>query len=144
MTELSADTSPAAWPAEKLKQMVQKLAVTVIASLIAGAVGAALSTWLSVHLLDSRVVALETLPKKVEDLEKLGEKIPPLETMMERHEKALERDFARYEHIVIGLSGKTDDQEKRLTRLETLVGETQNLLSEIRADVKILLRGGQQ
>lgn len=144
MTDLSTDAPLAAGASEKLKRMIQKLVVTVVASLIAGAVGAALSTWVSVHLLDSRVVALEALPKKVEDLEKLGEKIPPLETMMARHEKALERDFARYEHIVLTLSGKTDDQEKRLTRLETLVGETQTLLSEIRADVKILLRGGQQ
>lgn len=144
MTDVSTDAALSAPGMEKLKQMFQKLAVTVVASLIAGAAGAALSTWLTVHLLDSRVSALEVLPKKVEDLEKLGEKIPPLETMMVRHEKALERDFIRYEHIVGGLSSKTDDQEKRLTRLETLVGETQNLLAEIRADVKILLRGGQQ
>lgn len=144
MTDVSTDTTLGPGATEKLKQMFQKMAVTVVASLIAGAVGAALSTWLTVHLLDSRVTALETLPDKVERLEKLETRIPPLEAMMNRHEQSLERDFARYEHIVLSLSGKTDDQEKRLTRLETLVGETQNLLSEIRADVKILLRGGQQ
>ncbi|MDE5879661.1 MAG: hypothetical protein K2G99_06540, partial [Desulfovibrio sp.] len=97
-----------------------------------------------INLLDIRVTKLEALPKKVEELEKLGKLIPPLENLKTRHEQALERDFSRYEHMVITLSGKTDDQEKRLTRLETLVGETQALLAEIRADVKILLRGGQQ
>lgn len=144
MTNVSTDAALPASSAEKLKQMVQKLALTVVASLIAGGAGAALSTWLTVHLLDSRVSALEALPEKVEKLEKLETRIPPLEAMMARHEQSLERDFARYEHLVLNLSGKTDDQEKRLTRLETLVGETQSLLAEIRADVKILLRGGQQ
>lgn len=129
---------------ETAKQVVLRFVMPVLGSIVAGAVAAALSCWLMVHLLDSRVSALEALPKKVEDLEKLGEKIPPLETMMQRHEKALERDFARHEQTVVALGVKTDDQEKRLTRLETLVGETQALLTEIRADVKILLRGGQQ
>lgn len=142
MTELCATETPAL--SDKVKQMLQRVAVTVGASRLAGAVGAALSCWLTINLLDSRVTKLEALPKKVEELEKLGQRIPPLENMMMRHEQALERDFSRYEHMVITLSGKTDDQEKRLTRLETLVGETQALLAEIRADVKILLRGGQQ
>lgn len=129
---------------ETTKQVVLRFVMPVLGSIVAGAVAAALSCWLMVHLLDSRVTRLEKLPPRVENLEKLETRIPPLETMMQRHEKALERDFARHEQTVAALGIKTDDQEKRLTRLETLVGETQALLTEIRADVKILLRGGQQ
>ncbi len=75
---------------------------------------------------------------------KLVERTGQLEEQIKRHEKALDKDFARHEQTVADISHKTDDQEKRLTRLETLVNETQVLLTEIRADVKILLRGGQQ
>lgn len=74
----------------------------------------------------------------------LPTRIASLEVQIEKHEKTIEKDFGRHERTVQELSHKTDDQEKRLTRLETLVSETQHLLSEIRADVKILLRGGQQ
>ena len=75
---------------------------------------------------------------------KLVERTGQIESQIARHEKALDKDFARHEVSMTELSHKTDDQEKRLTRLETLVNETQVLLTEIRADVKILLRGGQQ
>lgn len=129
---------------ETAKQVVLRFVMPVLGSIVGGAVAASLSCWLMVHLLDSRVTRLEKLPPRIENLEKLETRIPPLETMMQRHEKALERDFARHEQTVVALGIKTDDQEKRLTRLETLVGETQALLTEIRADVKILLRGGQQ
>lgn len=76
--------------------------------------------------------------------ERLSARVANLEVQIEKHEKALDRDFTRHEQTVSNIAQKTDDQEKRLTRLETLVGETQVLLNEIRADVKILLRGGQQ
>lgn len=76
--------------------------------------------------------------------QKLVERAGQMEAQIGRHEKALDRDFARHDATVADISRKTDDQEKRLTRLETLVGETQALLSEIRTDVKILLRWGQQ
>lgn len=71
-------------------------------------------------------------------------RVSHLEIQIERHEKALDRDFARHEQTVLEIAHRTDDQEKRLSRLEALVSQTQELLSEIRSDVKILLRGGQQ
>lgn len=77
-------------------------------------------------------------------VEKLDTRVTHLEFQIARHEKALDRDFARHEATVADISHKTDDQEKRLTRLEALFTETRALLSEIRTDVKILLRGGQQ
>lgn len=129
---------------ETIKQIGFRFVLPILGSIVAGAVAAALSCWLMVHLLDSRVTRLEAIPPRIEKLEQLENRIQPLETQMERHEKALERDFVRHEQTVLSLAVKTDDQEKRLTRLETLVGETQALLSEIRTDVKILLRGGQQ
>lgn len=76
--------------------------------------------------------------------ERMDGRVSSLEVQIARHERALDRDFQRHEQTVAAISSRTDDQEKRLTRLETLVGETQRLLAEIRADVKILLRGGQQ
>lgn len=129
---------------EATKQIFLRFVMPVLGSIVAGAVAAALSCWLMVHLLDSRVTRLEAIPPRIEKLEKLESRLQPLESQIERHEKALERDFARHEQTVLSLAVKTDDQEKRLTRLETLVGETQALLTEIRTDVKILLRGGQQ
>lgn len=72
---------------------------------------------------------------------KLETRVDHLEVQIERHEKALDRDFLRHEQVVATLSNKTDDQERRLTRLEALVNETQNLLAEIRSDIKTLLRG---
>lgn len=76
--------------------------------------------------------------------ERLDGRVTHLEVQIERHEKALDRDFARHEQTVLEIAHRTDDQERRLSRLEALVSQTQELLSEIRSDVKILLRGGQQ
>lgn len=76
--------------------------------------------------------------------ERLSARVAHLEVQIEKHEKALDRDFARHEQTVAAISLKTDDHEKRLTRLEALFTENQAMLSEIRTDVKILLRGGQQ
>lgn len=88
--------------------------------------------------LGSAVIATKNM------VEKLDTRVAHLEVQIERHEKALDRDFARHEATVADIAHKTDDQEKRLTRLEALFTETQAMLSEIRTDVKILLRGGQQ
>lgn len=71
---------------------------------------------------------------------KLESRVDHLEVQIERHEKALDRDFLRHEQVVAALSNKTDDQERRLTRVEALVNEVQTTLSEIRSDIKTLLR----
>lgn len=125
-------------------ETIQRFLPPVVASIVVGLLSAGFSIYLMLHLMDARVSSLEKLPARVDNLEKLDGRIKPIEAQISRHEKALERDFARHERTVLEIAHKTEDQEKRLTRLETLVTETQALLSEIRADVKILLRGGSQ
>ena len=126
--------------AEKLKngaiRFSLRLACTMISAVIIGVASSYVTTMISLDNLATRVSHIE---KKVLD-EKLSERTIALETAILRHEQALERDFGRYEQMVFELAHKTDDQEKRLTRLETLVSETQRLLAEISADVKSLLR----
>lgn len=126
---------------EMVKQVWLRFGLPLLVPLLIGLGSSVIASREMNGKLDTRVVELET---KVAAYQPLPSKIERLETTIDRHEKALDRDFLRHEELVRALSSKTDDQEKRLTRLETLVGETQNLLAEIRADVKILLRGGQQ
>lgn len=124
---------------EIIKASLSKL-LPILISLCIGLGSAVIATKEMAATLDVRVTMLETAIFSGD----LPHKITEMGTQLERHEKALDRDFARHDATVADISRKTDDQEKRLTRLETLVGETQALLSEIRTDVKILLRGGQQ
>lgn len=74
----------------------------------------------------------------------LDARLAHVETQIERHEKALEKDFSRHEQLMSEIVHRTEDQEKRITLLEAISVQTQQHLSEIRSDVKILLRGGQQ
>lgn len=74
--------------------------------------------------------------------ERMDARVTHLEVQIQKHEKALDRDFARHDQAVTLLSSRTDDQERRLTRLETLMDEVHATLTEIRTDVKSLLREG--
>ena len=123
---------------ERIWRFVIPIAASIISAVLVGGGTTILTSRMYTEKLSERVAHLEN--NVIEG--KLLSRTDKLETQIERHEKALERDFARHEQTVLLLSQKTEDQEKRLTRLETLVGETQRLLSEIRADVKLLLRGG--
>lgn len=126
---------------DMVTQVVHRFVLPCLAALVVGAVGALVTSVLTVNALDVRVSKLEDIPADVRDMK---DRLQVLEPQIVRHEKALERDFIRHEQTMHSLSVKTDDQEKRLTRLETLVGETQALLAEIRSDVKLLLRGSKQ
>lgn len=103
------------------KEALIRFVVPIAASIVVGIGTSFASIWLLTSKLESRV--------------------DHLEVQIERHEKALDRDFLRHEQVVATLSNKTDDQERRLTRLEALVNEAQATLSEIRSDIKTLLRG---
>lgn len=135
--EISAE-NPALPPKETIRNLALRFGGTLLASMILGLGSAALTGWVMVQLLDNRVTILET---KVQAQSPLTGKVDKLETTIERHEKALDRDFLRHEQIVAGLTVKTEDQEKRLTRVEALVGEVQATLKEIQMDIKTLLRG---
>ena len=126
---------------EMFKDLFFKFILPILASMIFGLGSAALTGWVMVQQLNNRVTELEV---KVQEQAALSGKVNKLETTIERHEKELDRDFFRHEQTVASIMSKTEDQEKRLTRLETLVNERQRLLEEIRSDVKIILRGGQQ
>lgn len=129
---------------ELLRQNMGKFILPVVASVLASVLVGFGSTVLTGKIMTEKLASrVDTLEEHV-IAKRLVERASNLENQIERHEKALDRDFARHEQSVLALGVKTDDQEKRLTRLETLVGETQALLTEIRTDVKILLRGGQQ
>lgn len=128
-------------PKETFKVLAVRFALTLLAPLLVGLGSAAITGWVMVQLLDSRVTILET---KVQVQEPLTGKVDRLETTIERHEKALDRDFLRHEQIVAGLTVKTEDQEKRLTRVEALMDEVQATLKDIQTDIKTLLRGRRQ
>lgn len=125
---------------DTLKQILLRFILPILVPVVVGLGSAVISSVIMNEKLESRVTKLE---RSVDD-EKLLTRTTNLEIQIERHEKALERDFARHEQTVMEIGHKTEDQERRLTRLETLVSEMQRILAEIRTDVKILLRGGQQ
>ena len=127
---------------EIVKERLWRFVIPIAASIISAALVGYGSTAITNHYLTKELGTKVSKLEKTVDEEKLLTRTISLETQIERHEKALERDFTRHEQIVLELGHKTEDQERRLTRLETLVSETQRLLSEISADVKQLLRGG--
>ena len=117
-----------------------QLAGSVVAAIAVGFGSAWWGMSIKTEKMDTRLTFIES--KIIGS--KLLERTNYLEEQIKRHEKALDQDFARHVVSMTEPSPTTDDQDNRLTRLETLVNETQVLLTEIRADVKILLRGGQQ
>lgn len=76
--------------------------------------------------------------------ERLEIRLSHVESQTQKYEAAMEKKIARHELETKSIVEKSGDHEKRLTRLEALVGETQKLLAEIREDVKQLLRGGRK
>lgn len=125
---------------DTMKQILIKFILPILVPVFVGLGSAVISSTIMNEKLDERVVHLE---RSVNE-EKLLQRTSNLEVAIERHERALERDFSRHDQMVLELGRKTEDQERRLTRLETLVGETQRLLSEISADVKTLLKGSRR
>lgn len=123
---------------DSFRKLAMRIAISLVAPLLIGLGSAALTGWVMVQLLDNRVTVLET---KAQLQEPLPGKVDRLETTIDRHEKALDRDFLRHEQIVASLTIKTEDQEKRLTRVEAMMDEVQATLKEIQADIKTLIRG---
>lgn len=72
--------------------------------------------------------------------EKIQGRVAHLEVQIEKHEERLDKDFAKHDATVTALMARTDDQERRITRTETMLEGVQSTLTEIRADVKQLLR----
>lgn len=72
---------------------------------------------------------------------RLEERVSYLELQIQRHEQTLGRDMTRHESAFSTLTHRTDDQEQRLSKLEAMAEEARASLSEIRGDIKTLLRG---
>lgn len=68
---------------------------------------------------------------------RLEERLTGLKDSLDKH------DATRQEEI-LRLTARTENHEQRLTRLEAHFDTVQETLGEIRSDVKIILRGGQQ
>lgn len=68
---------------------------------------------------------------------RLEERIASIKENFDRHDETRKHDYQR-------LTERVDIHEQRLTRLEAHYDAVQETLREISADVKILLRGGQQ
>lgn len=85
---------------EMMKQIAAKLGLPIIASVCVGIGSAFLVDWSMMKVLNQRVVNLEALSKVQEPLKG---KLEKLEVTIERHEKALDRDFLRHEQIVATL-----------------------------------------
>lgn len=71
------------------------------------------------------------------------ERFTHLEGRIQRHETNFAREVHRLEQAERELAVRTDDQERRLAKLEGVAEETRSSLAEIRADIKTLLRGAQ-
>ena len=89
---------------ELSKDILLKFALPVFASMVIGIGSSIIGCLIITQRMEVRVVSLER--------------------QIAKHEQALDRDFQRHEQTVALLGNKTDDQERRLTRLEALVGET--------------------
>lgn len=63
-----------------------------------------------------------------------------LERDVARHETTIKEDLRRMEGASVQNAQRTDDQERRLTHLETVLSGLRDDFSEIRADIKSLLK----
>lgn len=72
---------------------------------------------------------------------RLEEKIAAMQRDMARHEQVLDKELQRQETTLGDLTRRTDDQERRLTRSESTLESIGAMLTEIRGDVKQILRG---
>lgn len=70
---------------------------------------------------------------------RLDERVSTLERDVARHEATIEKELRRMEGANIQNAQRTDDQERRLTHLETVLNGLRNDFSEVRADIKTLL-----
>ena len=71
---------------------------------------------------------------------RLEERVSTLERDVARHEAAMEKEMKRVEGMSSQLTQRTDDQERRLAHSETSLEGLRDDVTEIKTDVKALLR----
>lgn len=74
-------------------------------------------------------------------VERIDGRVRNLESQIVKHEKRLEKDFTKHDDVVSSFVSRIEGHERRLTRMETLMDGVNATLSEIRSDVKMILRG---
>ena len=109
---------------ESKKSGIQTVMAQVVAgisiSVLVGIGSAAITGWTMMVRIEGRLAALER--------------------DVARHEIAIKEDMERIEAANAVYRQRTDDQERRLTHLEAVLGGLRNDFSEVRADIKAFLR----
>ncbi len=113
---------------ETKKSGIQTVAAQVVAGIsiavLVGIGSAAITSWTMMVRLEGRLAVLER--------------------DVARHETTIKEDMKRMEEASVQNSHRTDDQERRLTHLETVLSGLRDDFSEVRADIKSLLRASAQ
>lgn len=108
---------------ETKKSGIQTVAAQVVAGIaiavLVGIGSAALTGWTMMIRIEGRLAVLER--------------------DVARHETTIKDDMKRMEGASAQYAQRTDDQERRLTHLETVLNGLRDDFSEVRADIKSLL-----
>lgn len=73
---------------------------------------------------------------------RIEERVIALEKDVKRHEATLEKDLKRLEGEDTLVKQQAKDHERRISTLESIIVVFRDDLTEIKQDVKIILRGG--
>lgn len=106
------------------KNGIQTITAQVVAGIaiavLVGIGSAALTGWTMMVRIEGRLAALER--------------------DVARHETTIKEDLKRMEGASVQNAQRTDDQERRLTHLETVLSGLRDDFSEVRSDIKSLLK----
>lgn len=105
----------------KVKEIVMQIIAGVI---IVGMVGIGGGIWRGYNILSTMEMEVKTIKQNVA-----------------RHEGIIEKDMKRLESVDNLVTQRTEDHERRLARLESILDSIRNDIGEMKQDVKILLRG---
>ena len=92
--------------------------------IISGMVGIGVGIWRGYNILATMELEVKTIKQNVA-----------------RHEGIIEKDMKRLESVDSLVTQRTEDHERRLARLESILDSIRNDIGEMKQDVKILLRG---
>lgn len=107
--------------ASKIREVIMQIVAGVI---IAGMVGIGGGIWRGYDILTTLDIEVKTVKENVA-----------------RHEGIIEKDMKRLESVDTIVTQRTEDHERRLARLESILDSIRNDIGEMKQDVKILLRG---
>lgn len=110
---------------ERTETRIRDTVMQVIAGVIvAGMIGIGGGIWRGYDLLTTMEMEIKTIKSNVA-----------------RHEGIIEKDMKRLESVDTIVTQRTEDHERRLSRLESTLDSIRHDIGEMKQDVKILLRG---